>query len=251
MKKTIIGLVLSLSISWLVADEITFNTPDGSFTLSVSGTYDDNQVKEGRVTSGMIIENIGKKLERIERDYHSKLSRLDQARARQMMNEVYALLAQLPTNETVKIEKKVLIAEGSSSHNGTVVEVLPPSYKDDTMLIQEKPTHPHHPPVEPKPEEKRIPMPEYKYSTFLGDVGRESFADNKMRIIRVESKNSYFTVNQIIRVIETITFSEDKMQALRIMYPRVTDPENSSQIIKSLTFSEDKEEAERIINLNN
>ena len=91
-------------------------------------------------------------------------------------------------------------------------------------------------------------MPEGEFSTLVSKVKAESFADNKMRVVRTAAKNYNFSCNQIISLIDCFDFSDNKLEVLRTTYPKVTDAQNNFKILDAFTYSDDKETAESIMN---
>ena len=97
-------------------------------------------------------------------------------------------------------------------------------------------------------QSSRRVMPEGEFSSLMDRINGESFGDDKLRVLSTAAKNYRFKVSQITRLISTFTFSEDKIEALRISYPEVVDPQNNFKILDAFTFSDDKKEADAIIN---
>lgn len=108
-------------------------------------------------------------------------------------------------------------------------------------------------PLPPPPtpvEEGPFPISEEEFSELVESIQNESFQENQLSIVQISARYNYFTVNQVIRVIELFSFSEGQLKALEYMYPNVVDKFNSHQIINAFTYSSDKEKANEIINRN-
>jgi len=106
-------------------------------------------------------------------------------------------------------------------------------------------------PLPPPPvpvEEGPFPISEEEFSGLVESIKNESFQENQLSIVQISSRYNYFTVNQVIRVIELFSFSDGKLTALEYLYPNVVDKFNSHQIINAFTYSSDKEKAQEIIN---
>lgn len=230
-------IVILAGSTFILANEFSITTPDGSFSLKITGS---DSFDDGKTDTGTLIDNIAMKLEELEKDYVSKLSRLDKARAERLITEIFALLALLPTDTSVNIQHVASAqqTQGSSSINISM------SFSEQGMSIQEESSPPPPPQVT---ETAKSPMSNSDFNRFLNNVESESFSDDQLRVIRLGSRDSWFSVSQIVRVIEVLSFSDDQLEALRIMYPRVTDPQNSHNIVNAFTFSSDKEDAERIM----
>lgn len=231
----------------LHADEFTFTTPGGSFSLQVT---ESSQIKDGKTNTGTVIDNIAMKLEELENNYITKLGRLDQARAKKLIEEIFALLVLIPDDTVVSIEQMTTQSSTTSSTTSTAglnINLNITESNTGTPI----PTPPAHaepdPVVTTTPEPARKAMSSSDFERLISNVEDESFSDDQLRIIRLSARSAYYTVDQIVRMIGVLTFSEDQIEALRIMYDRVTDPQNAHNIPNAFTFSEDKAAAERII----
>lgn len=220
---TIIAVLITVTL--LPASEISINTPEGSITIQVSNP---NLMTGSSANVGVLVENIGLKLEELEKNYISKLSRLDRTRADKLLEEIFALLALIPVDMSINIETNILeqvtipklIEEVEPATSVSIDSESPPAY---------------------------TPMPDSDFRNLVSNVRNESFADNQINIIKVAVRTNRFTVNQIIQLLNTFSFGEDKLEALEILYPRVTDPENAYNIPNAFTYSEDKQQATEII----
>ena len=85
------------------------------------------------------------------------------------------------------------------------------------------------------------------FNRFMTSIKGASFDKNKLDVLDLTVGYSYFTVDQIIQVLNSMSFSDGKLEVVRKMYPSVADPENVFQLIDSFTFSSDKEKAKAII----
>ncbi|HSD63325.1 MAG TPA: DUF4476 domain-containing protein [Ignavibacteriaceae bacterium] len=95
-----------------------------------------------------------------------------------------------------------------------------------------------------------LPMNEPDYRSLVNSINNEAFEDNKIAVLQSSVKYNYFTVDQIIGLMDLSSFSSWKLKALELTYPFVVDKNNSFKIINSLTFSGDKEKAQEILNRN-
>lgn len=91
---------------------------------------------------------------------------------------------------------------------------------------------------------------ESDYRNLVTSINNESFEENKVTILRASAKYNYFTVDQVIGLMDLSTFSSWKLRALEITYPLVLDKNNSFKIINSLNFSDDKQKAQEILDKN-
>ncbi len=71
-------------------------------------------------------------------------------------------------------------------------------------------------------------------------------ASDGFRVLRIRSKNYLFTCLQVRKLLHQFIFTSDKIKALRILAPRITDNENDRILIEEFTFPE-KDEAMKIL----
>lgn len=108
------------------------------------------------------------------------------------------------------------------------------------------PPHPQPPPpVRPRPSLR--PIADATLEALKGAIQKESFSDNRLAVLRQAVPANYFLVSQVQQLLALYTFSADKLQAMRLLKPRVLDPENAFKLYDSFTFSADKEELGRIL----
>ena len=93
-------------------------------------------------------------------------------------------------------------------------------------------------------------MPDHDYRQLVNSINNESFEENKLSVLSSSAKYNYFSVDQIIGLMDLSSFSSWKLKTLEITYPFVVDKYNSFKIINALTFSEDKEKARKIMDRN-
>ena len=106
-------------------------------------------------------------------------------------------------------------------------------------------------PLPPPPapvEEGPFPISQEEFNGLINSIKDESFQENQLSIVQISARYNYFTVNQVVKVIDLFSFSDGKLKALEYLYPNVVDKFNSHQIINAFTYSSDKEKAQEIIN---
>jgi hypothetical protein len=260
--KHLICLLLFVACAGLYAESMQINTPGGNIGLTVT---DNSTYKDGKTTSGTVIDNIALKLQEIDETYLTKLTKMDQVRTKKLMEEIYALLALLPTNDQVAIttvantSNSASTSAASSNMNvninvsgnmQTIDEPADTHGGNHHNDMQGEPVVTHHDNhLGEKPEHQAMKaMSESDFNMLMNKVKAESFSEDQLRVIRTATKNANYNVAQIVRMIDTMTYSDDKIEALRIMYPKVVDPKNNYQILDAMTYSADKEKAEEIIN---
>ncbi len=88
------------------------------------------------------------------------------------------------------------------------------------------------------------------YKRLVESISNESFEENKIQVLQASAKYNYFSVEQIIGLMDLSTFSSWKLKALELTYPFVVDKYNSYKILNALSFSEDKKKAQEILDRN-
>ena len=87
---------------------------------------------------------------------------------------------------------------------------------------------------------------EFKFNDFYMRFKQESFADDKINLIKTLNKIQ-LTSEQVYMLINEINFSNDKIKALKMLTPLLKDKKNISKIISSFSFNSDKEKARKIL----
>lgn len=92
-----------------------------------------------------------------------------------------------------------------------------------------------------------VPMSDPEFSALVSSVKNESFESDMLSIVQISAKYNFFTVNQVIRLIDLFSFSSGKLEVVKMTYANVIDRYNSHQIVNAFTFSADKEKVRQII----
>jgi hypothetical protein len=108
-----------------------------------------------------------------------------------------------------------------------------------------RPQQPAPPPPPPVPAVQ--PITEAQLDQLMKAIGRESFSDGKLRVLSSAAPTQYFLVPQVQKLLQRFSFGEDKLNAMRVLWPRVLDRENAFQLYGSFTFQGEKEQLRQII----
>lgn len=92
-----------------------------------------------------------------------------------------------------------------------------------------------------------LPISEKEFSSLLNSVKNESFESDMISVVQISSQYNYYTVDQVIRLIDLFSFSIGKIEVIKMTYPNVVDKYNSHQIINAFNYSADKEKVRQII----
>ncbi len=106
-------------------------------------------------------------------------------------------------------------------------------------------------PVEqPVPVEEVVevtPLTPEQLETLVSAMNEQSFSDDKLAVLTEAMKEAYVTVAQVRRLLDQLSFPDDKLQALRLLKGRITDPQNKFQLYGAFVHSSDKDEAKKIL----
>lgn len=91
-------------------------------------------------------------------------------------------------------------------------------------------------------------MSDKDFYDLCENIKSENFESDKIYVIQLAAKYNRFTVAQLITLIDLMSFSNDKIEVVKIVYPNVIDKYNSHLIINAFTHSSDKERVKKIIN---
>jgi hypothetical protein len=247
-------IMLIMCVALTAQVQMNMDTPEGSVSMSVTG------VPMTPPPDGSVIDQIVDRLEKLEKEVHVKLNKLDQKKAEKLVSEIYDLLSMLPSPpppEPVPVAASSAAASSSSSSSSSSAASGTANININISGMEEQPQPVHHnddeyveeDDTDNQPVESLRPvMPEGEFGTLISRIGKESFSEDKLRVLRTAAKNYRYNCSQVVRLIDTYTFSEDKLEALRISYPDVYDPQNNYKILDAFTYSSDKEQADRIIN---
>lgn len=85
------------------------------------------------------------------------------------------------------------------------------------------------------------------FQTFLGNVKKEPFKDDRIALINAALASSDFTSGQCLQLTKLYTFDDDRMEIMKMMYPRIVDKEAFFTVISTLTFSSNKDEMNKFV----
>ena len=84
-------------------------------------------------------------------------------------------------------------------------------------------------------------MNDQLFQTFYKEMKNEPFKDDRMKLLNAAFAGSDFTSAQCLQLTKLYTFDDDRMEIMKIMYPRIVDKEAFFTVINTLTFSSSKE----------
>ncbi len=92
-----------------------------------------------------------------------------------------------------------------------------------------------------------VPASPSDYARVLQAIEGEWFDDGKLVLAKEVAKGRFFTVSQVLGIVELMTFSDAKVDIAVFLHRRTVDPENFYLVYQSMTFSSDKDKLRRLI----
>lgn len=90
-------------------------------------------------------------------------------------------------------------------------------------------------------------MNDQLFQTFYKEMKNEPFKDDRMKLLNTALAGSDFTSAQCLQLTKLYTFDDDRMEIMKIMYPRIVDKEAFFTVINTLTFGSSKEKMKDFI----
>ena len=90
-------------------------------------------------------------------------------------------------------------------------------------------------------------MNDQLFQTFYKEMKNEPFKDDRMKLLNAALAGSDFTSAQCLQLTKLYTFDDDRMEIMKIMYPRIVDKEAFFTVINTLTFSSSQEKMKDFI----
>lgn len=104
----------------------------------------------------------------------------------------------------------------------------------------------HRPKREMRNEFRPKAMRDKDFKMMCEVVDEASFTERKIGVIKVACISSYFTSEQCAKLLSMLSFDTAKLEALRVLSPRVLNI-NAREIQGQFSFSSNKEEAMKIM----
>ena len=84
-------------------------------------------------------------------------------------------------------------------------------------------------------------MNDQLFQTFYNEMKKEPFKDDRIKLLNAALAGSDFTSSQCLQLTKLYTFDDDRMEIMKIMYPRIVDKEAFFTVINTLTFTSSKD----------
>jgi hypothetical protein len=86
-----------------------------------------------------------------------------------------------------------------------------------------------------------------RFDELVRLLNDEAFPSNALRTLQTVARDHRFSVEQVRRLFEILAFGSDRLRALEITLPRLTDPGNAYELIGAFTFEGEKAQARQLI----
>ena len=206
--------------------------------ISMSVTVDETSTSN--TGSINVVDEIANRIEILQNKYNSKLNKLDQKRTDKIIDDIYELLTLLPEDVSIKSTTSTPPSQTQSANLSISIDVNELQMEPQTAVIKHK--------IEIVEEiDEPNPMSSSEFQSLLNNVKNESFADDQTSVVNIAAKSKYFSISQLITLLEVFSFSDDKINVVQIVYPRVVDKDNAHNLLGAFTYSDDKDRVEQII----
>ncbi|MFP2902699.1 DUF4476 domain-containing protein [Corallococcus sp. 4LFB] len=99
----------------------------------------------------------------------------------------------------------------------------------------------------PPPPPVVRPIADAQFRGITQAMLREAFPREKLRILSQVAPNENFLVTHVMSMLGQFSFSNDKLEVVRLMRPTLLDPQNGYQLYQAFPFSSDKEKLQAIL----
>ena len=114
------------------------------------------------------------------------------------------------------------------------------------MASEQSPQVERYPKKELRDEHRPKAMHRKDFKMMCEVVEDASFSDKKIGVLKVACISSYFNSKQCAKLLALFSFENDKLEALKVLAPRIVDF-NPKEILKQFMFSSNKDEAIEIL----
>ncbi|ATB49677.1 DUF4476 domain-containing protein [Corallococcus macrosporus] len=101
-------------------------------------------------------------------------------------------------------------------------------------------------PMPPPPPVVR-PISDHELRRISESISRQSFAEDKMRVLVSAAQHHHFLVSQVGQLLGHFQFSQDKLTVVRTLRPYILDPQNGHLLYSYFSFSSDKKKLDDIL----
>jgi hypothetical protein len=121
----------------------------------------------------------------------------------------------------------------------TVVENAPPTPVETAAQVVVVQTPASAPTPAPTPAGPAALSPP-ELQAIADAITKAQYSGDKIRILRDAAANDWFTVEQVVTLMGLYGYSNDKVTAAAMLYPRVVDKNDWFKVYAALTYSSDR-----------
>ncbi len=187
-----------------------------------------------------------------DRDHDNDPIVLNERRIQERLDQIEKLLEKIEKEKNKKDRSRLVSkARGELDELRKMVRRAPELEQRPEVPGQVRPPAglPQPPPVvhRPPPPPVVYPMADAALQDLMRAIKRESFSENRLRVLQQAVPGHYFVVAQAQQVLSIFSFSGDRLAAMRLLKPRLLDRENFFKLYDSFSFSSEKAELKKIL----
>ena len=103
------------------------------------------------------------------------------------------------------------------------------------------------PPPPPPPPPGPMAIAPADFARIVQGIDKQSFADAKIDVLKTAMGSNLFTVAQVALLVDKLTFSENKLEVVRLLNPRILDRNHVFELYEHFTFDSDKTALKQIL----
>jgi hypothetical protein len=100
---------------------------------------------------------------------------------------------------------------------------------------------------QPAPQPMVQPIADALLQKLVRNVRKASPSKNKLELVEDAAEYNYFTTDQAMQLLPLISFSDDRMEGVRMLWPRILDRQNGHRFYELFKFSSDKKELRELL----
>ncbi len=94
-------------------------------------------------------------------------------------------------------------------------------------------------------------MDDANFSTFLTKLKDKSFDNQKTDFVKSTMKNNWFTSDQVLQILQTYGFENNKVDLAKLIWHKTTDKGNFFKIYEAFTFSSSEKSVQEYVDSQN
>ncbi len=209
----LLAMLMLLSLSTLIAEE--------SKEQPTQQTEDSKAYETLPYNRQLLLNKINRRLDKLQLSYISQLYKGERHEAQVLLDEIRKAANILAY--TAPVEPKIITIKETPQ---VTINVAPP---------------------EP-PAPKLRAMDNETFLDLKQSIRRNSFGNDGLNILKTAAEGNYFKSSQIVDILSLFVYSDDKLKALEISYPKCIDTQSNFKIVDAFLFDSDKRVAQEIIN---